>query len=386
MPAAPIVAPRLGPADRTAAPAPTTPISIFIPVRNDGAWLPGAIESVMRQTHPHWELIIGDNASTEDIGAIVAGFNDPRIRYHRFERPVSILESWNRTARLARYDWVQSLSADDRITANCLERLAEAIEWYGPRVPRLVMALSSCRRVFPGGASADHVWYGSKPKLPVEDRAYDPGTWLEVCTEDGQPPWQVGSIVILREVLDESGGMFRTEIGLSADFETAMRIGAYGYVAYITEELLDYTVRDDSDGPQRLIYNRARGVGDTVVGLALQNALHVHEEARGLSPAERRRIIEAVSRTHLQRAAQHRVLPHGKGRSGAIRDVIRAFRWSPRVVLRPDGFVYASGAILAPRWLLEWAKDRITARHHSNGSSEATAGASEAPVGGAGGG
>lgn len=382
----PVVAPRLTAEDRRAAPAPTTAISIFIPVRNDGAWLPGAIESVLAQTHPHWELVIGDNASTEDIGAIVARYDDPRIRYHRFDRSVSILESWNRTARLARFDWVQSLSADDRIAPNCLERLAQAIEWYEPRVPYLVMALSSCRRSFIDGTSADHVWYGSKPTFPVEDRAYDPSSWLALCTEDGQPPWQVGSIAIRRNILDESGGMFRTEIGLSADFETAMRIGAYGYVAYITEQLLDYTVRDDSDGPQRLIYNRARGVGDTVVGLALQNALHVYDEARGLTPAERRRLIEAVSRTHLQRAAQHRVLPHGKGRSGALRDVVRAFRWSPRVVLRPAGFVYAVGAIVAPRWLLELAKDRLTARLHSGSPSPTPATGTEAPASGAGGG
>jgi O-antigen/teichoic acid export membrane protein len=377
------VEPRLTPAERAIAPAPTTSISIFIPVRNDGAWLPGAIESVLHQTHPHWELVIGDNASTEDIGAIVARFNDPRIRYHRFDRGVSILESWNRTARLARGEWIQSLSADDRIAATCLERLAQAIEWYEPRVPRLVMALTSCRRIFTDGTSADHVWYGSKPKLPVEDRAYDPASWLHLCTEDGQPPWQVGSIALRREVIEESGGLFRTEIGLSADFETTMRVGAYGYVAYLTDELLDYTVRDDSDGPQRLLYNRARGVGDTVVGLALQNALHVHEEVRGLSACERRRLIDAIARTHLQRAAQHRVLPHGKGRSGALRDVTRAFRWSPRVVLRPAGFVYGWGAVLAPRWLLELAKDRLTARLHSRGPGPAQASAMEAPASGA---
>jgi glycosyltransferase involved in cell wall biosynthesis len=130
-------------ADAAAAPVPTTPISVFIPVRNDGHWLPGAIESVLRQTYANWELVIGDNGSTEDIGAIVARYDDPRIRYHRFDRSVSILESWNRTARLARHPWIQSLPADDRITTDCLERLATAIEWYTPRVPRLVMTLSS---------------------------------------------------------------------------------------------------------------------------------------------------------------------------------------------------------------------------------------------------
>ncbi len=345
-------------------PAPTTTISVFIPVRNDSKWLPRAIESVLRQTYEHWELVIGDNASTEDIAAVVARYDDPRIRYHRFDHGVSILESWNRTGNLCENDWVQSLAADDRIRPDCLLRMAAAIEWYEPQVPRLAMVLSSCRRVYPDGRSADRVWYGSKPKFPVRDGVYTPAEWLAVCTEDGQPPWQVGSVAVRREVVAESGGLFRPEVGLSADFESTMRMGAYGHVAYLTDELLDYTVRDDSDGPQRLQFNRASGVGDTVVGLAYQNALHVHDEVRGLTLGERRRLIEAISRSHLQRAAQHRVLPQGKGRSGALTDVIRAIRWSPRTVLRPSGLVYGAGAILAPRWLLEYAKEQMVTHLH----------------------
>jgi hypothetical protein len=132
----------------------------------------------------------------------------------------------------------------------------------------------------------------------------------------------------------------------------------------LTDELLDYTVRDDSDGPQRLQFNRAHGVGDTVVGLAYQNALHVHDEVRGLTAAERRRVITAIARSHLQRAAQHRVLPQGKGRRGALSDVIRAMKWSPRVVLRPSGLAFATGSVLAPRWLLEYAKEQMVTHLH----------------------
>jgi glycosyltransferase involved in cell wall biosynthesis len=58
----------------------TARFSVFIPVWNDARWLPGAIESLLAQTHADWELIIGDNASTEDIEGIVAGYADDRIR------------------------------------------------------------------------------------------------------------------------------------------------------------------------------------------------------------------------------------------------------------------------------------------------------------------
>src|SRR5580765_7088775 len=34
--------------------------SVFIPVWNGGRWLPRAISSLLEQTYPHWELVIGD--------------------------------------------------------------------------------------------------------------------------------------------------------------------------------------------------------------------------------------------------------------------------------------------------------------------------------------
>lgn len=362
-------------------PPATAHITVFIPVRNDGRWLAGAIESVIAQTHPHWDLVVGDNASTDDIEGIVSSFHDPRIRYHRFDEMVSILENWNRTAALCTGDWIQPLAADDRIRPDCLARMAAALEQVSAQGEVPAQAISSCRRVYPDGRSADRTWYGSKPKLPVREGSYSPAEWLVLCTEDGQPPWNVGSVVVRRSVVEASGGFLRPEIGLSADFEGAMRMGAYGHTVYLLDELLDYTVRDDSDGPARLRFNRARGVGDTVVGLAFMNALHVHDEARGITNVERKRIIHAIARSHLQRAGQHRVLPEGQGRAGAIRDVVRAFRWSPAVVLRPANIAFAGAAILAPRFLLDWAKDRLTDRHHAAGSSPAPSTLAPAGVG-----
>jgi hypothetical protein len=226
------------------------------------------------------------------------------------------------------------------------------------------MVVANCRRVFPDGTSADRVWYGSKPKQPFRDGIYEPADWLYISTSDGQQPWSIESIATNRAVVEESGGLLRPEMGLSADVEMALRLGAYGCVAYITEELLDYTVRIDADNLSRHQFNRERGVPETNVGIAYQHALRVHEERRGLTQAERRRVTDAIAMSHLQRAAQHRVLPGGRGRSGAWHDVVRAIGRSPRLALRPRWLVYSAGVILAPRRLLEYAKERVTEQQH----------------------
>lgn len=338
-------------------------ISVFIPVWNDTSWLPRAMESVVRQSHADWELVVGDNASTEDVEGVVGSFTDPRIRYHRFENHTNIFENFNRTMTLCRHDWVHLLAADDRLNPRCLERVATAIEEVGPRVQRLALVATGCRRLDPEGRPADHIWYGSKRKIPVASGTYSPSEWLAVCCQDGQPPWNVGSVIASRAIVEETGGFLRPEIGLSNDFEMAMRLGAYGSVVYIDEPLLDFTVRAGSDGPARLHMNRSSGAPQTVVATAFLNALLVHESVRGVTPSERRLVYAAIARSHLQRGAQHRVLPGGRGRIGALRDVLRALRYSPPTVLTPYQVAYSLAAILAPTRLLEVVKDRLSARH-----------------------
>jgi glycosyltransferase involved in cell wall biosynthesis len=342
----------------------TVQFSIFIPVWNDTHWLPGAIESVLAQDYDDWELVVGDNASTADVESVVRRYDDQRIRYHCWPTHVRIDENFNRTALLCRNPWIQILAADDRLLPGCLATMAAAIEEWSPGRDRLAMVLTACHRRFADGSSADHVWYGSKPKLPVHHGIYDARAWLRLLTVDGYPPWNPGTMAIHRTVLEESGGFFRPEVGLSADVEQALRVAAYGDVGYIDEALLEFTVRSDSDNAVRLWSNRSSGQRRTPVGTALLAGLAVHEHRRTVRDSERRAVLAAVARSHLQRAAQHRVLPDGNGRRGAVRDVIRAFGHSPRTLLSPYHAMYAAGAVLAPRRLLEWAQRRMAGRLH----------------------
>lgn len=339
------------------------PISIFTPVYNDARWLPGAIESVLAQTHPDWELVIGDNQSTDDVEAVVRAYDDPRIRFHRFPSHVPIDENFNRTARLVQFDWVQLLCADDRLRPACLERIARTIQDWPDSDDRLAMVLTACRRVDEVGRPADHIWYGSKPPLPVTPGPHDSASWFRVLLGDGNPPWNVGSVAVNREVLDESGGFFRPEIGLSADVELSFRASAYGSVVYIDEQLLDFTVRSDADNSIRLLRNRSGADERTPVESALLAGLAVHRQRREVSAAERRGVYAAVARSHLQRAAQHRVLAGGQGRRGAWRDLRGGMRWSPRTMLTPYHLAYGLAALLAPAALLRRAQQRLSARH-----------------------
>lgn len=100
-----------------------TSVSVIIPVYNGEKYIQKAILSVLEQTFPPVEIIIVDDASTDQTLEIVAKNNSPKIKIVRnlFNRGPSF--SRNRGIELAVGAWVAILDADDWFTPHRLERL-----------------------------------------------------------------------------------------------------------------------------------------------------------------------------------------------------------------------------------------------------------------------
>jgi glycosyltransferase involved in cell wall biosynthesis len=103
-------------------------VSVCIPARNSAAYLRPAIDSVLAQEGADFELILVDNASTDETPAIAASYDDPRFRVARFEESVGQAANWNRCLELAEAPYVVLLHADDELEPAFLSRAAEAME------------------------------------------------------------------------------------------------------------------------------------------------------------------------------------------------------------------------------------------------------------------
>ena len=334
-------------------PADAPSFSIFVPVWNGPEWLAGAIQSVLDQTYSRWELIIGDNASSADLGAIVARFPDPRIRYHRWSEHTDIYENFNRTVTLCNYEWLQLLGADDRLQPDCLRAMAERIIETRCVAPRLAAVLTSARRVDSTGQLADDHYYGLQGRRIVPDGLYESHQWLSLATRPGLAPWNFGSIAISRTALNEMGSFFRPEVGLCADHELILRLGAYGNIAYIAEELFDYTVSDGSDSNFRGAQDLSSGKLVPSMAAAMISALQAHEHRRSVSDAERAEVRRAIAHWFVRRAAHHRYQPNGRGRIGATQDLIGAIKHHPRMLRSPTQMAFGLALVLAPTSLLQ---------------------------------
>ncbi|MEO8202479.1 MAG: glycosyltransferase family 2 protein [Betaproteobacteria bacterium] len=106
-------------------------ISVLLPVHNGAQFIREAIDSVIGQLHTDWELIIGDNCSTDATPAILAACVDPRIRVIRNERNLGVFGNLNRLVSRARAPIVRFLCHDDVLRAECLVTELDFIARHG---------------------------------------------------------------------------------------------------------------------------------------------------------------------------------------------------------------------------------------------------------------
>jgi glycosyltransferase involved in cell wall biosynthesis len=113
-----------------------------MPVYNGGRHLRAAVESLLAQTHRDFELIISDNASTDETAAIALELaeRDSRIRYHRNETNIGMPANFRRVVELARGEYFMWAAHDDRWAP---EFLAENLA----RVQGREDVIGSCSRV-----------------------------------------------------------------------------------------------------------------------------------------------------------------------------------------------------------------------------------------------
>ena len=110
---------------------PDTLVSIGLPVYNGAHRLEEVVWSVLAQDHDRIELVITDNASTDDTEQICRELAkaDSRIVYHRQSRNIGLLNNFVHAIRVARGTFFRWIGDDDWMApdyvSRCLEAFAE---------------------------------------------------------------------------------------------------------------------------------------------------------------------------------------------------------------------------------------------------------------------
>ena len=107
-------------------------ISVVTCAHNSERFLPEAIESVLAQTYPHWELILVNDASTDETSAIMdrCAAEDDRIRVIHNRDNLGNTRARNLAVRAASGEYIAVLDSDDVALPDRLERSLAALKTH----------------------------------------------------------------------------------------------------------------------------------------------------------------------------------------------------------------------------------------------------------------
>jgi glycosyltransferase involved in cell wall biosynthesis len=106
-------------------------VSVILATHNDGAFLPEAVNSILRQTLDDLELIVVDDASDDRTAELLATLEDPRVVVLRNEEQRGLATSLNRGLDVAQGRYVARLDADDVAEPDRLASQLERIDGLG---------------------------------------------------------------------------------------------------------------------------------------------------------------------------------------------------------------------------------------------------------------
>lgn len=123
--------------------------SICIPNYNYAGFLGRTIRSVLNQTFDDFEVIVSDNASTDDSVAVVRSFDDPRLRLRVNRCNVGFAGNLDRAASTAAGEFLILLSSDDVMRPNALSTYEALLRRLGSAASETVIC-SGCDMIDAG--------------------------------------------------------------------------------------------------------------------------------------------------------------------------------------------------------------------------------------------
>ncbi len=211
-------------------------VSVIIPTYNRAHTLGRAIDSVLRQTYPHWEIIVVDDGSTDATKQLVASIHDPRVRYFRKENG-GPSKARNYGMSHAKGTWVMYLDSDDELLPDCIKTMLKHIS----RSPDAVFAIPRSTRTL-------ELYENGKLIKSVDDSGDTPPVFTIQDIFNRNAGFSPNGFMHLRRLYDEHI-RWDEDLALMEDWEYMLSIGERypnGFV-YVPVVLQKYTQRFGSD-------------------------------------------------------------------------------------------------------------------------------------------
>jgi len=312
-------------------------VTIAVPTFNRAPLLGRCVTSALAQTYENFEVLVSDNASTDETPNVLSQFTDRRLRVLRQKNNIGLLPNWNACLAGARGDYIIFVSDDDRIAPWLLQRCVEIIR-REPQVP-IVVALSNIYSESIGKTFAARV---SKS--------------LETGIRDGS--------AILTEFLTDkitvtmSSVMMRTALlrqrgGVPLDFPHTADVAAWapllllGNAGFVNEACATFACHNQSETARMSVEQILRD------GWKTANLISYHAN-ENLRDAQKRRALQVLSRRCFARRGLT-ALSHYRKCGGGTQTMLN-FIWLFRGHLsnvNTAAVLQFIATVLCPHWIAE---------------------------------
>jgi glycosyltransferase involved in cell wall biosynthesis len=206
-------------------------ISVIMPVYNTAPFLKEAIESVLIQTESDFELIIINDASSDESKSVIDQFVDYRIRVIQNEKNLGLAVTLNKGIRAATGKYIARMDGDDICLPKRFEEQLKEIK----QGDRNSVVCSTCILIDEKGNKIGNWKDDSKYCTPIEIRNQLPSNNCIVHP----------SIFLRRDLLSEF--FYDPEQQESEDYDLWLRMASDGIVFNkITNPLVLHRIRKNS--------------------------------------------------------------------------------------------------------------------------------------------
>lgn len=196
-------------------------VSVIMPLYNAEAYLREAIDSILAQSYPHFELLIMNDGSSDSSEAICLSYSDPRINYH-FHQNIGLAGTLNKGLELSAGTYIARQDQDDIAHKTRFEKQVAYLE-----AQPSVLLLGTRANVFSD----------TQKFIKLHDHATHPAVLKFDLLFDN--PFVHSTVMFRKKDIDLIGG-YNTDRSYFEDYDLWSRFAQKGDVANLNDVLLEY--------------------------------------------------------------------------------------------------------------------------------------------------
>jgi len=216
-------------------------VSVIIPTYNRAAKVLCAIQSVLHQSEPNFEVIVVDDASPDKTQEILSTVKDPRLKVIRHDRNQHVSAARNTGVAAAQSDKIAFLDDDDQFLPRKLERQLHFMEHVAPQYP---------------ASTTDYIIRSEKGCSAFRPSQFVNPTNALICDMGVLP----SALMVDRKVYEKTGG-YDAKLNILEDCEWFLRYLKHHRAGFVPEMLTLYNgfhpqTRDDGTHARQYILEK----------------------------------------------------------------------------------------------------------------------------------